>query len=57
MPRFCRWQVLACKRKVRAAEGIPLLKLEAIGDDRCRQKKITAFGGFAVVEGKGEKVV
>ena len=31
-----------CERKVRAAQGIPLPKLEAIGDSRCRQKKMTA---------------
>ena len=30
------------ERKVRAAQGAPLLKVEAIGDSRCRQKKITA---------------
>lgn len=34
--------VLRCERKVRAAKGAPLLKVEAIGDSRCRQKKITA---------------
>ncbi len=31
-----------CERKVRAAKGILLPKIEAIGDSRCRQKKITA---------------
>ena len=30
------------ERKVRAAQGAPLPKVEAIGDSRCRQKKITA---------------
>lgn len=40
------------ERKVRAAQGAPLLKVEAIGDSRCRQKKTTAPG-----VGKGEKVV
>lgn len=30
-----------CERKVRAAQDIPLPKIEAIGDSRCRQKKIT----------------
>ena len=38
-------------RKVRAAEDIPLPKVEAVGDSRCRQKKTTAR------KGKGEKVV
>ena len=41
------------ERKVRAAKGIPLLKMEAVGDSRLRQKKTTAF----FREGKGEKVV
>ena len=30
-------------RKVRAAQGAPLLKVEAIGDSRCRQKRMTAL--------------
>ena len=30
------------ERKVRAAQGTPLPKIEAIGDNRCRQKKTTA---------------
>ena len=30
------------ERKVRAAQGAPLPKVEAIGDSRVRQKKITA---------------
>jgi hypothetical protein len=38
------------ERKVRAAEDIPLPKVEAVGDSRYRQKKITAC------KGKGEKV-
>ncbi len=50
-----------CERKVRAAQGIPLPKLEAIGDSRCRQKKMTARNlsriHAGVVSGKGEKVV
>ena len=41
------------ERKVRAAQGAPLLKVEAIGDSRCRQKKTTA----SPRRGKGEKVV
>ena len=41
------------ERKVRAAQGAPLLKVEAIGDSRCRQKRTTAF----LRKGKGEKVV
>jgi len=41
-----------CERKVRAVQGAPLLKMEAIGDSRCRQKRMTAPG-----VGKGEKVV
>jgi len=39
------------ERKVRAAKGTPLLKMEAIGDSRLEQKKMTAMIG------KGEKVV
>ena len=38
-------------RKVRAAQGAPLLKMEAIGDSRLRQKKTTA----SRKAGKGEK--
>lgn len=45
---------LRCERKVRAAQGAPLLKVEAIGDSRIRQKKTTASHRQA---GKGEKVV
>ncbi len=30
------------KRKVRAAQGAPLLKVEAIGDSRLGQKRMTA---------------
>jgi len=41
-----------CERKVRAAQGAPLLKMEAVGDSWCRKKKITAHS-----KGKGEKVV
>lgn len=40
-------------RKVRAAQGAPLLKVEAIGDSRRRQKKTTAMRQC----GKGEKAV
>ena len=47
----CRWPM--CQRKVRAAKGSPLLKVEAIGDSRCRQKRMTA----SIRWGKGEKVV
>ncbi len=36
------------ERKVRAALGTPLPKVEAIGDNRCRQKKITASFGVRV---------
>ena len=39
------------ERKVRAAQGTPLPKIEAVGDSRCRQKRMTAR------KGKGEKVV
>ena len=55
----CRWLfsaiILAGEsgRKVRAAQGIPLLKVEAIGDSRIRKKKTTA----SCKRGKGEKVV
>ena len=38
-------------RKVRAAQGAPLPKIEAIGDSRLRQKKTTASRKV----GKGEK--
>ena len=31
------------KRKVRAAQGAPLLKVEAIGDSRLGQKRMTAL--------------
>jgi len=44
---------LRCERKVRAAQGAPHPKIDAIGDGRLRQKKTTAFRK----EGKGEKVV
>jgi len=40
------------ERKVRAAQGSPLPKIEAIGDGRTGQKRMTAPSG-----GKGEKVV
>ncbi len=43
------------ERKVRAAQGAPLLKMEAIGDSRILQKKTTACA-FSCA-GKGEKVV
>ena len=39
------------KRKVRAVEDAPLLKVEAVGDDWIWKKKTTALLG------KGEKVV
>ena len=48
------------ERKVRAAQGAPLPKVEAIGDSRVRQKKITTGNcvlAMARVSGKGEKVV
>lgn len=44
-----------CERKVRAAKGAPLLKMEAIGNSRIRQKKTTA--DLKLQAGKGEKVV
>jgi len=34
--------IAGCRRKVRAAQGAPLLKMEAVGDGRSRQKKTTA---------------
>jgi len=40
-------------RKVRAAQGAPLLKVEAVGDSWIREKRMTA----SVTGGKGEKVV
>jgi len=40
------------ERKVRAAQGVLLLKMEAVGDGRIRQKKTTA----SLRGGKGEKV-
>jgi len=39
------------ERKVRAAQGAPLLKMEAVGDSWIWEKKTTAR------KGKGEKVV
>ena len=41
------------ERKVRAAKSILLPKMKAIGNSRCRQKRMTAI----FVDGKGEKVV
>ena len=38
----CRWCHIRHERKVRAAQGAPLLKVEAIGDSRSGQKKTTA---------------
>ena len=43
VPRLYRWLPSGGERKVRAAQGAPLPKIEAIGDSRCRQKKITAL--------------
>jgi len=43
VPRLYRWSLSGGERKVRAAQGAPLPKIEAIGDSRCRQKKITAI--------------
>ena len=45
-----------CGRKVRAAQGAPLPKIEAVGDGRIRQKKTTAVNGLKRRCGKGEKV-
>ena len=42
MSRLCRWHICLCERKVRAAQGAPLPKIEAIGDSRLRQKRTTA---------------
>ena len=42
------------ERKVRAAQGTPLLKVEAVGDGWLGEKKITAR--FYLDHGKGEKV-
>ena len=57
----CRWYSWECKRKVRAAEDAPLVKVPAVGDGRIREKKTTAKGlGFvkgALSLSKGEKVV
>ena len=39
----CRWFPQGDERKVRAAQDAPLLKVEVIGDSKCRQKKTTAF--------------
>ena len=47
--------VIRHERKVRAAQGAPLLKMEAIGDSRLGQKRTTA--ALPVRAGKGEKVV
>ena len=41
--RLCRRLSKEGGRKVRAAEGIPLLKVEVIGNSECWQKKITAI--------------
>lgn len=50
----CRWPASqrVGERKVRAAQGTPLPKVEAISDSRSRQKKTTALPW----RGKGEKV-
>ena len=53
-PGFIAGIRVRCERKVRAAQGAPLLKMEAVGDGRCRQKKMTASPNGT---GKGEKVV
>lgn len=50
------------ERKVRATESTPLPKIEAVGDNRVRQKRMTARYYHASVRGadklgKGEKVV
>ena len=47
------------ERKVRAAQGTPLLKMEAAGDSGLRQKKTTApttATPCVAAWGKGEKV-
>ena len=52
--------ILESERKVRATQSAPLPKIEAIGDSRVRQKKITTGNcvlATARVSGKGEKVV
>ena len=41
------------ERKVRAAQGTPLLKVEAVGDSWSGKKRTTAVSTY----GKGEKVV
>ena len=41
------------ERKVRAAQGTPLLKVEAVGDSWSGKKRMTAV----LTHGKGEKVV
>lgn len=52
VPRFVAG-AMRRRRKVRAAQGAPLLKVEAVGDSRWRQKKTTAM----LLHGKGEKAV
>ena len=37
----CRW-CLVHERKVRAAQDAPLVKMPAVGDGRCREKRTTA---------------
>ena len=37
----CRW-CLVHERKVRAAQDTPLVKMPAVSDSRCREKKRTA---------------
>ena len=34
---------IRCGRKVRAAQGVPLVNMQAIGNSRAEQKKITAM--------------
>jgi len=43
------------ERKVRAAQDTPLAKVQAIGDSRIWEKRMTAL--FLMKKGKGEKVV
>ena len=54
----CRW-CLVHERKVRAAQDAPLVKMPAVGDGRCREKRTTAIVIVIinVIVGKGEKVV
>lgn len=51
VPRLYCWLISRIdERKVRAAKGAPLAKIQVIGDSKCRKKKITAlpFGGVRV---------